>query len=146
MPNSVGILKLCSVLGRSVLILTIVRLVHGVGHFGGTRAGLILIKLFSMKRLKAVWVYFLLAFLVSCADPSFLTIGTRFDIPLGNHPPRPGDGFLWIEGDWFWNGSTYLWRDGYWSHPSPGYQWRPGEWRDKRGGYYWRPGEWRRRR
>jgi len=78
----------------------------------------------------------------SCEEPRFV-VGTTFSTPIYSRPLSPGDGYIWIEGEWFWNGNGYSWRDGYWSFPSRSYRWSPGHWTPKRHGYYWRPGRWR---
>lgn len=95
------------------------------------------------------WLYIIgiasaLLVLYSCGDPRYLTIGTRLDIPLYNRPLSPGDGYIWIEGEWFWNGGDYAWRNGYWARPLPRYNWMPGDWKRRGDGWYWRPGNWRR--
>ena len=32
-------------------------------------------------------------------------------------PPRPGPGYVWVEGYWYPQGSHYRWHDGYWTRP-----------------------------
>jgi hypothetical protein len=86
----------------------------------------------------------LFTLLLSCGEARWFTVSTRLDIPLYQRPPRPGDGFLWIEGEWFWNGSGYHWRDGYWAQPHNGFRWNPGDWKRRPNGWYWQPGRWRR--
>lgn len=98
-----------------------------------------------MKRTGLLLIAYTLSLgFLSCNGPSYLTVGSRFEVPLGDRPTRPGDGFIWIEGDWFWNGSTYQWRNGFWSQPRPGIYWRPGQWQRNGGGWYWKSGRWRR--
>jgi len=31
--------------------------------------------------------------------------------------PAPGEGYIWINGDWYWNGGRYEWREGRWARP-----------------------------
>ena len=55
----------------------------------------------------------------------------------------PGPGYIWIGGDWVWNGRG-VWRAGYWSLPPyPHAIWVGGYW--GRGPYGWHryPGHWR---
>lgn len=82
--------------------------------------------------------------LFSCVEPDHFTVGTRLSAPIVIRPDSPGQGYIWIEGDWFFNGGSYSWRDGYWTRPARGYYYRPGTWRPKGQGWYWRPGRWRR--
>jgi len=79
----------------------------------------------------------------SCDLTSRFVVGTTLIAPLGPRTGAPASGYLWIDGDWFWNGRGYSWRDGYWSNPQIGYQWQPGSWKKKQGGYQWRPGRWK---
>lgn len=65
-------------------------------------------------------------------------------IPIVIQPTSPGAGYIWIGGEWFWNGNSYMWRDGYWTRPRDGHVWNPGHWRKSRGGWFWVPGYWRR--
>jgi hypothetical protein len=39
-------------------------------------------------------------------------------------PEYPG--WLWVEGNWYWNGYRYVWTEGYWVEDRPGYVWAPG--------------------
>jgi hypothetical protein len=50
---------------------------------------------------------------------------------------RPG--YVWVDGNWYWNNNAYLWRDGYYVAERPGYLWVQGSWY----GRQWRPGYWR---
>lgn len=63
--------------------------------------------------------------------------------PVVVHPVSPGIGYIWIDGEWFWNGRTYMWRDGYWTSPMHGHAWSPGQWKKSRSGWYWKGGYWR---
>jgi len=70
-------------------------------------------------------------------------VGTRLPTPTYTRPMMPGDAYIWIEGEWFWNGNGYLWRNGYWSLPARGYRWEPGRWTPRGHGYHWKAGRWR---
>ncbi len=56
--------------------------------------------------------------------------------------PSPGPGYVWIGGEWVWNGG-WFWRAGYWSY-HPGGIWVEGGWRRGPRGWYHEPGRWRR--
>lgn len=60
-------------------------------------------------------------------------------------PARPGDNYIWIEGNWYWSNRTrtYNYRGGYWTLPRPGRYYTPGYWNKTRRGYQWIPGRWR---
>lgn len=58
-------------------------------------------------------------------------------------PVAPGDGYIWIDGDWVWEGGTYHWHNGYWSRPRVGRTWAPGHWEHSERGYHWNRGHWR---
>ena len=64
-------------------------------------------------------------------------------------PPReeivvasPGPGYVWIGGEWVWNGG-WFWRAGYWSY-HPGGFWVEGGWHRGPRGWSHEPGRWRR--
>jgi outer membrane lipoprotein SlyB len=54
---------------------------------------------------------------------------------------RPGPGYVWIGGEWVWNGG-WFWRAGYWSY-HPGGVWVEGGWSRGPRGWYHSPGHWR---
>ena len=80
----------------------------------------------------------------SFMEPRRFTITTRLTTLITIRPLSPGGGYVWIEGEWFWNGRNYVWRDGYWSLPLAGYTWTPGYWKQRGHGWHWRSGHWRR--
>jgi len=71
-------------------------------------------------------------------------------VPQAPPPPlaqtvvvAPGPGYVWIRGEWVWNG-TWLWRAGYWAYPPyPRAVWVPPYWHRGPHGWYCRPGHWR---
>lgn len=87
---------------------------------------------------------FILFILFSCSPDHFI-ISTKLAAPVITIPLSPGEGYIWIDGEWFWNGRSYTWRDGYWTRPMNGYRYNPGQWKQRRDGWYWRPGHWNRR-
>lgn len=65
-------------------------------------------------------------------------------------PPRvdavvvaPGPGYVWIGGNWVWNG-RWVWVAGHWRRPPyPHAVWVPGYWHREPQGWYRHPGHWR---
>jgi hypothetical protein len=57
-------------------------------------------------------------------------------------PAAPGDGYIWIDGDWLWEGGRYTWHEGRWDRPRPGRVWHGGSWSQGRHGYRWNRGHW----
>ena len=55
---------------------------------------------------------------------------------------RPGPGYVWVGGEWVWNGG-WFWRAGYWAY-HPGGVWVEGGWSRGPRGWYHSPGYWRR--
>jgi outer membrane lipoprotein SlyB len=55
--------------------------------------------------------------------------------------PAPGPGYVWIDGEWTWNG-RWFWRAGYWAY-HPGGVWIVGGWDRGPRGYVYRRGHWR---
>ena len=54
----------------------------------------------------------------------------------------PGPDYVWIGGDWVWNGG-WVWRAGYWGYPPrPGVIWVGGSWSRGPGGWHHAPGHW----
>jgi hypothetical protein len=58
-------------------------------------------------------------------------------------PAAPGDGYVWIDGDWVWYGGGYHWHNGYWARPRGGRAWAAGHWDHTARGYHWNRGHWR---
>lgn len=55
----------------------------------------------------------------------------------------PGPGYVWVGGEWVWNGG-WVWRTGYWAYPPyPRAVWVGGYWGRGPYGWYWRRGHWR---
>lgn len=85
-------------------------------------------------------------FIQSCAvyaQPGYY-VSVRPVPPYYAPPPPPARGYVWIDGDYFWNGSAYIWRNGYWAVPRPRHRWVGGYWVSSRRGNYWAPGRWSR--
>ena len=100
-----------------------------------------------MKKFLLFLMLLALPFLIqSCAvyaQPGYY-VSMRPVRPYYAPPPSPSRGFVWIDGDYFWNGGAYTWRNGYWAAPRPRYRWVGGYWVSSRRGNYWAPGRWSR--
>jgi hypothetical protein len=55
----------------------------------------------------------------------------------------PGEGYVWIDGDWVWGGGRYTWHNGRWGRPRAGHTWARGNWAHTSRGYHWNGGHWR---
>ncbi len=68
--------------------------------------------------------------------------------PSAPPPPRvvqvaPRPGFIWVDGNWHWNGQTWVWMDGHYERMRHGHRWVPGQWvQQPNGAYQWVPGHW----
>jgi len=96
------------------------------------------------SRLNKIIIATLMFISFSCFEPQRFSVTTRLATPVMIRPGSPGDGYIWIEGEWFWNGRNYAWRNGYWTSPLRGYNWAPGRWKERNHGWRWAPGRWRR--
>jgi outer membrane lipoprotein SlyB len=55
----------------------------------------------------------------------------------------PGPGYIWVDGEWVWNGG-WIWVAGHWGYPPyPHAIWIRGDWESGPHGWYRRPGHWR---
>jgi hypothetical protein len=62
--------------------------------------------------------------------------------PQEVQPPSPGPDYVWIGGDWVWNGG-WVWVGGHWAYPPfPGAFWFRGRWAHGWRGYYHQRGHW----
>ncbi len=58
-------------------------------------------------------------------------------------PPTPGPDYVWVDGDWVWNGG-WVWVGGHWVVPPyPGALWYHGGWYHHWGGFRRGRGRWR---
>jgi outer membrane lipoprotein SlyB len=64
-------------------------------------------------------------------------------VPVETMVVAPGPDYIWIGGEWIWNGG-WVWRAGYWGYPPrPGVIWVGGSWSRGPGGWHREPGHWR---
>jgi outer membrane lipoprotein SlyB len=80
---------------------------------------------------------------VGVAQPTTAIVEEAPPAPLAETVvvPRPGPGYVWIGGEWVWNGG-WFWRTGYWAY-HPGGAWVVGGWYRGPRGWYHSPGHWR---
>jgi outer membrane lipoprotein SlyB len=63
--------------------------------------------------------------------------------PVETMVVAPAPGYVWVDGEWMWNGG-WVWRAGYWGYPPrPGVIWVGGSWSHGAGGWRREPGHWR---
>jgi hypothetical protein len=63
--------------------------------------------------------------------------------PPETPPPTPGPDYVWVGGDWVWNGG-WVWVGGHWVVPPfRGALWVNGRWGRGWGGFHRHPGRWR---
>lgn len=55
----------------------------------------------------------------------------------------PGDGQVWVDGYWHWNGDEWVWVSGRWEEAQEGYAYVPPYYGYDGGAYYYTPGYWR---
>ena len=80
----------------------------------------------------------------NAAQPTTVVVQEAPPAPLDEQVvvASPGPGYVWIGGEWVWNG-RWFWRAGYWSY-HPGGIWVEGGWHRGPRGWYHDPGHWRR--
>ena len=64
--------------------------------------------------------------------------------PVDTVIAAPGPGYVWIDGEWIWNG-RWVWVTGHWGYPPYlGAIWVRGNWWHNYYGWHRAPGHWRR--
>ena len=58
-------------------------------------------------------------------------------------PAAPGDGYVWIDGYWHWNGDEWVWVGGRWEQQQDGYVYVEPYYNEVDGSYIYTPGYWR---
>jgi hypothetical protein len=57
-------------------------------------------------------------------------------------PVSPGTGYVWVGGEWEYQGGNYHYHEGSWQQPRAGHTWKSGYWENGNKGYKWHKGEW----
>jgi outer membrane lipoprotein SlyB len=89
----------------------------------------------------------------TATDPSAIVSGTPTVVVVNDAPPAPlgetivvaapGPDYVWVRGDWVWNG-RWVWVGGHWAcPPHPHGEWIPGYWVKGPHGWYRTEGYWR---
>lgn len=94
-----------------------------------------------MKNYLIIAAFFAGSALFSSCGPAAY-VQTRPGDVMYNRPIAPGEGYIWIDGDWIWGGGRYTWREGRWDRPRPGHVWHGGRWSQGTHGYRWNRGHW----
>jgi hypothetical protein len=89
-------------------------------------------------------------FVIGCVVYPGTPVGTEVDV-VGDPPapmvegvsPAPGIGFVWIGGNWAWEG-RWVWERGHWDRPPhPGAIWVPHRYVNRDGRHIFVRGGWR---
>jgi hypothetical protein len=85
---------------------------------------------------------------VNMPAPAPTVVATTSDPPPPPSQPvivAPGPGYVWMNGEWQWNGAAWVWVGGQWAIPPwPNAVWVQGYWyRGPFGGWRHAPGHWR---
>lgn len=82
----------------------------------------------------------------SLVIPAEAQVIVRVAPPPPRHEPMPPPrrGYVWVPGNWDWNGRRYVWRRGHWMRGRHGYHWREDRWVERNGGWVRERGGWRR--
>jgi len=66
----------------------------------------------------------------------------RPDTPVYVQTASPGVDYVWVDGDWVWDGGRYNWHNGYWDHGHANRHWQSGNWENRNNGWRWKRGRW----
>jgi hypothetical protein len=78
--------------------------------------------------------------IVSCEGT--YVVGTQPVAPYYERPVAPGVGYVWIDGDWIFEGGHYVWHEGHWGYPRGNRTWQGGHWESRGNGWHWNRGHW----
>jgi len=94
-----------------------------------------------MKKYILMAALFLAAFIMTSCEGSYV-VSSQPVRPAYERPISPGEGYVWIDGDWAWQGGTYVWHEGRWGRPRGGRTWVAGSWQQRNNGWTWHRGRW----
>jgi hypothetical protein len=96
-----------------------------------------------MKQLTSIFALVLLLLSLNSCSPGY--VATVPEYRTNPRPPSPGGKYVWVDGDWHWNGRTnrYVQRPGSWQTPKRNRTYYPGRWETHRKGMYWQRGQWK---
>lgn len=78
---------------------------------------------------------------MGCSSGAY--VAAQPDEVVYTRPASPGNGYVWVDGDWYYSGGAYTRRSGYWTRPRTGRTWVAGSWQHNNRGYHWQRGRWR---
>jgi hypothetical protein len=89
----------------------------------------------------------------TATDPTAIVSGSPAAVVVTDTPPpapaetitlaQPGPDYIWVGGEWVWNG-RWVWVGGHWAYPPhPHGVWVPGYWVKGPHGWYRTEGYWR---
>ena len=84
--------------------------------------------------------YVAIMFAASCEAEGY--VSERPGDVTYERPAAPGDGYVWISGDWVWEGGNYRWHQGRWDRRQEGRAWIDGSWEHRHHGWRWHHGYW----
>jgi hypothetical protein len=74
-----------------------------------------------------------------------IRVGHRAPPPLRREHriARPGRDFVWVDGQWDWQGDNWAWVPGRWDHPTArGSRWVKARYRRENSAWRYEPGHW----
>lgn len=80
------------------------------------------------------------------------TARTYIDIDVAPPPPRveavppPRVGYVWVPGNWYWEGRHHAWHHGHWVRERHGYAYVPPRWHQEGDRWRFEDGRWERHR
>jgi hypothetical protein len=57
-------------------------------------------------------------------------------------PAAPRADYIWIKGNWHWNGARWVWIAGHYEAQRVGARWVPAHYETRGGTYFYVPGHW----
>jgi len=94
-----------------------------------------------MKKSFLAIAFITIVFTMFSCEGSYI-VTTQPAPPYYVRPIAPGPGYIWIDGDWIFEGGTYVWHEGHWGLPRGHRSWQAGHWENRNNGWYWQRGHW----
>lgn len=88
-------------------------------------------------------LFCLLIFLAGCGPTGVVVNARPYPPPMYERPVQPYPNYIWITGEWVYEGRGYVYRHGYWAAPRARYHhYYEGHWQQRRQGWVWVHGHW----
>ncbi|MFI5152330.1 MAG: YXWGXW repeat-containing protein [Chitinophagales bacterium] len=94
-----------------------------------------------MKNLMLILIGMVMVISISSCEGSYYVSERPAEVYY-ERPLAPGPGYVWIGGDWLWEGGRYAWHPGHWERPRSGHRWVEGHWQSEHKGWKWYHGHW----